>query len=190
VTTPPYPQYAGPPPPHQRRRPSGWWFVVGAGLVLAGVAIGVFLFVTTIQALNSTDAEVPADGRPHRVSVDTDGDRMVWVIDLQRPDCTIVDVETGDPVVATGNPIAEYTKTSDGEEWLGDYTIDPGSGDLEVTCQETGGPIQIGPAPQFGDFFGSIALAILIPLLLGGGGVLLLIVVGVLYATGAPRRTT
>lgn len=164
--------------------------MVGAGLVVAAVAIGVFLFVTTIQAFIHTDAEIPADGQPHRVSVDTDGDRMVWVIDVERPDCTIIDVETGDPVVATGNPIAEYTKSSDGEEWLGDYTIDPGSGDLEVTCQQTGGPIQIGPAPQFGDFFGSIALAIVVPLLLGGAGFLVLIVVGVLYATGRPRSTT
>ena len=56
-----------------------------------------------------------------------------------------------------------------------------------MACAETGGPIQIGPAPDFGSFFGGLAAGILLALLLGGGGFVLLIVLVILYATGRPR---
>ncbi len=88
----------------------------------------------------------------------------------------------------TGTPDATYTKSSGGDEWLGDRTFDPGSGELEVTCSEAGGPIQIGPAPDFGNFFGGLAIGIFLPFFLGGIGFLMLIVLGVLFATGRPRR--
>jgi hypothetical protein len=50
------------PPPPRRRRPSGWWFVVGGGLILAGIAIGVGLFVGTVKGFVKTEATVRADG--------------------------------------------------------------------------------------------------------------------------------
>ena len=157
-------------------------------MILAGVAVGVTVLVLTIKGFTETDATVPADGQPHQVSVDTNEERMVWIHDAEPPSCTIVDTETGDEVSYTGAPDATYTKSSGGGEWLGDRTFDPGSGELEVTCSEAGGPIQIGPAPDFGNFFGGLALGIFLPFFLGGIGFLLLIVLGVLFATGRPRR--
>jgi hypothetical protein len=82
---------------------------------------------------------------------------------------------------------AAYTKSSGRREWEGDATFDPGSGVLEVTCAQDGGPIQIGPAPEFGALVGGLAAGILIPLLFGVVGFVMLIVVAVLYATGRPR---
>jgi hypothetical protein len=93
---PPYGVPPGPPPPPRRRRPSGWWFVLGGGLVVAAVAAGIGLFVWTIGGLLSVDASVRADGRPHEVTVPTDGERFLWVRSGgERPSCTIVDLDTG-----------------------------------------------------------------------------------------------
>jgi hypothetical protein len=188
VTTPGYQPYGAPPPPPRRRRPSAWWFVLAAGLMVAGVAVGVTILVVTIKSFTETDATIDADGQQHRISVETDGDRMVWIDTDEPPSCTIIDVETGEEVRFTGSPDASYTKSSGSREWEGDETFDPGSGDLEVTCEEAGGPIQIGPAPEFKEFFGGIAIGIFVPFFLGGVGFLMLIVVGVLFATGRPRH--
>jgi hypothetical protein len=188
VSTPGYPPYGAPPPPQKRRRPSAWWFVLAVGLMVAGVAVGVTVLVLTIKGFTETDATIAADGQPHQVTVETDQERMVWVDDSEPASCTIVDTETGAEVSYTGSPDASYTKSTGGRDWEGDRTFEPGSGDLEVTCDESGGPIQIGPAPDFGDFFGGLALGIFLPFFLGGVGFLLLIVLAVLFATGRPRR--
>jgi hypothetical protein len=162
--------------------------VLAVGLMIAGLAIGVTVLVLTIKSFTETDATIAADGQPHTISVDTDRDRMVWVDDDEPPSCTIIDVETGQEVRYTGSPDASYTKSSGSRDWEGDETFDPGSGDLEITCDAAGGPIQIGPAPEFGEFFGGIALGIFLPFFLGGVGFLMLVVVGILFATGRPRR--
>ena len=188
MSTPAYRPYGAPPPPQRRRRPSAWWFVLAVGLMIVGIAVGVTVLVLTIKSFTETDATIPADGRPHSISVETDGDRMVWVDQDDPPTCTIVDVESGEEVRYTGSPDASYTRSSGTREWEGDETFDPGSGDLEVTCEEAGGPIQIGPAPEFKEFFGGIALGIFLPFFLGGVGFLMLIVVGILFATGRPRH--
>ncbi len=187
MTTPGYQPYGGPPPPPKRRRPSAWWFALAVGLMVAGIAVGVTILVITVKAFAATDATIPADGQSHEVSVDGGGERLVWIREVGAA-CTIVDVETREEVVYTGTPDATYTKSVNGSEWIGDRTFDPGSGELEVTCAETGGPIQIGPSPDFGDFFGGLVIGILLPFFLGGVGFLMLIVLGVLFATGRPRR--
>jgi hypothetical protein len=171
-----------------RRRPSAWWFLVAGLMMLAGVAIGVLLIVQAVRAFVDTDATIQPDGETHSIVVDTAQDRMVWIDAFDQPVCTIVDAETGDEVQQEGLSNAEYTKSSGSREWTGDTTFDPGSGRLEVTCEESGGPIQIGPAVEFGAFFGGLAAGILIPLVLGGGGFVLLILIGVLFATGRPRN--
>jgi hypothetical protein len=188
VSTPGSPQYGVPPPPQKRRRPSGWWFVLAVGLMVVGVAVGVTVLVLTIKSFTETDAKISADGRPHQVSVATDSERMIWVVENDQASCTIVDRETGAEVEYTGTPDASYTKSSDGSDWEGDQTFDPGSGQLEVTCTQDGGPIQIGPAPDFGDFFGGLAIGVFLPFFIGGVGFLMLIVVIVLFVTGSPRK--
>ena len=188
VSIPGYQPYAAPPPPPQRRRPSAWWFVLAVGLMVAGIAVGVTILVLTIKGFTETDATVPADGRLHSVSVEADEERMIWIDTSRPPDCSIVDTETGNEVRYTGTPDASYEKSSGGPNWAGDRTFDPGSGELAVTCEEAGGPIQIGPAPQFREFFGGIAIGIFVPFFLGGIGFLMLIVVVILFATGRPRN--
>ena len=156
--------------------------------MVVGVTVGVIVLVLTIKAFTETDATIDADGQSHRVSVETDQDRMVWVDPGDPASCTIVDTESGAEVEYTGTPDASYTKSSGGRDWEGDRTFDPGSGELEVTCDAAAGPIQIGPAPEFKEFFGGLAIGIFLPFFLGGVGFLMLIVVGVLFATGRPRH--
>jgi hypothetical protein len=191
----PHPGYGAPPgyplyqkPVPKRRRPSGWWFVAASLLIVVGLAIGVLLIAQIFLGFFSVDATIQGDGQTHEVTVKTDRDRMVWVDQNDdRPACTIVDKATGEEVRLEGIGNAAYTKSSGRRDWQGDATFDPGSGVLEVTCAQDGGPIQIGPAPEFGAPVGGLAAGILIPLLFGGAGFVMLIVVTVLYATGRPR---
>lgn len=182
---PVYPAYQKPVP--SRRRPSGWWFVVAGLMMVAGVAIGVLLIVQTVRAFVDVDATIEPDGETRSIVVDTDKDRMVWIHAFDQPVCSIVDADTGVEVRQKPLGNTEYTKSAGGREWTGDTTFDPGSGRLEVTCDASGGPIQIGPAVGFGSFFGGLAAGILIPLVLGGGGFVLLVLIAILYATGRPR---
>jgi hypothetical protein len=195
-TPPPYgvPQPGQPPvyPAYQksvpsRRRPSAWWFAVAGLLMLAGIAIGVLLIVQAVRTFTDVDATIQADGETHAVSVDADQDRMVWIHPSEPQRCVIMDAESGTPV-DLDDVSASYTKDVGSGEWEGSSRFDPGSGDLEITCEATGGEIQIGPAPEFGKFFGSLAAGIIIPILLGGGGFVLLILIAILYATGRPRN--
>lgn len=176
-----------PPPPPRRRRPSGWWFVLGGALIVAAVASGVGLLLWTLSGFLSTDASVAADGRAHLVSVPTDQDRMLWVHEYDAADCSVLDTTTGEEV-AYSSVGGSFTKSGGSGDWVADRRFDPGSGRLEVTCTEAGGPAEIGPAPRIGSFVGGIFATILVPLVLGMLGLLVLIVTGVLFATGAPRR--
>ena len=157
---------------------------------MGGIAIGVFLIVQAVAGFLETDATVEVDGRPHQVTVPTDGDRMLWVYEtVTEPTCKIVDTANDTPVDLE-SPTGTYTRDAGkGFQAMGLYTFDPGSGQLEVTC----GPavqsvVEIGPTPEFGKIFGSLAAAIIIPILLGGGGFVLLIVIAILFATGRPRN--
>jgi hypothetical protein len=154
---------------------------------VAALVIGVLLFVFTLKAVLETDANVSADGRPHSVTVGTDGDRMLWLEEGYGQQCAIVDEETGQPV-DTSPTGGDFNRSDGSGEWHGALKFDPGSGHLEVTCTNSEGAVLIGPAPQVAGFVGGILAAILVPLLLGGFGVVALIVTTVLFATGAPRK--
>lgn len=184
---PPYGVPLPPAAPVRRGRPSGWWFVLGGGLVVSAVAVGIGLFVWTISAFLSTDANIAADGAPHDVTVASDGDRMLWLEDGFGQRCEIVDRTTGESVVL--GPVGGSFSRSDGSgDWHGAARFDPGTGSLRVTCDPGEGAVLIGPAPRIGAFLGGIFATVLIPLGLGAVGVLILIVTTVLFATGAPRR--
>ncbi|GAB3782832.1 hypothetical protein GCM10027601_14060 [Nocardioides ungokensis] len=164
--------------------------MVGGGLVLAGLAIGVGLFVWTLRGFLDTEATVPADGRPHAVSVGTDGDRMLWGHDgvPNRADCLVRDRATGRNVVPS--PVGgSFSRSDSSGTWVGLLRFDAGSGRLEVTCTRSAGEeFQIGAAPDFAAFVGGILATVLVPLVLGGIGLVVLIVTGVLFATGGPRK--
>lgn len=189
---PPYGGYPNQPPPHpparpSKPRPSGWWFVLGGVLVGAAAIAGVVLFLWIFVSLFQTDAEVPADGAPYVVTVDTDGDRLLWKEDGIRQTCQIIDAGTGQPVEEDDFTGSFDRSDSDGA-WLGATEFDPGSGQLEVTC-EGGGSVLIGPAPELDSFLLGLVIAVVVPLGLGLLGLVVLIVTGVLWAT-RPRRTT
>ena len=175
------------PPGPGRPRPSGWWFVLGGGLLVAAVAVGIGLFVWTISGFLSTDATIPADGRPHTVTVSTDRDRMLWVHEYDAADCLIIDTASGREI-ALRSLGGSFTRSGGSGDWVGDGRFDPGSGRLEVACSESAGPAQIGPLPQLGSVVGGIFATILVPLALGGLGLVILVVAAVLFGTGAPRR--
>jgi hypothetical protein len=191
----------GTPPRPQRYRPSWAWFVVGAGLIVVGLAAGVALFVWTLSAFFSTDARVPADGQPHTVTVGTDGDRMLWRgDDVLDPACRIVDTANGRELRLrpVGADLSRDTPR-DGE-MVAAYRFAPGSGELEVTCtvqSDVGGDpdwqmtfgekVVIGPAPSIGSFVVGIVATIAVPGLLGVLGLATLIVTGVLWATRPAR---
>jgi hypothetical protein len=194
-----YPPGQSPLPP--KYRPSGWWFVVGGGLIVAAVVAGVGLFIWTLSAFFSTDATVAADGQTHQVTVETDGDRMLWRdVHVFDPDCSVVDARSGDQIEL--RPVtSQFTKDFGDGEWTAAYRFDPGSGDLEVRCgladsagtdsdwqRGWGQEVQIGPAPSIGGFVGGLIATIAVPSLLGLFGLATLIVTGVLWSTRPARR--
>lgn len=189
---PPYPQYAGPPtygragPVAKRRRPSAWWFAVGAAVLVLGVGMGVYGLVRTFAGTFTTEETIRADGQTQNITVGTDKDRMIWGEPGEPVQCSIVDSASGAEVTRSSLD-ASYTKSGGSGPWEGVARFDPGSGDLDVTCQSGASDIQIGPAADFGRVFGGTAAFILLIVLSGLVGVTMLIVVGILYATGRPR---
>jgi hypothetical protein len=178
-----------PPPVHQpppKPRPSGWWFVVGGGLMVVGLAVGVTAFVLLFRGIMATDASLPVDGVRHRVSVPTDGDRMIWAdTRYQRPECTVVDRASGAEIA-----LAPTSGDFERNDQKAIARFDPGSGDLDVTCEgDTATSVDIGPSPGTAGLVGGILLAVLAPLLLGGLGFVVVLVTGVLWSSRPPRPT-
>ena len=193
---PPQPPYGVPsgyppgrPPRPQKPRPSAWWFVAGILLLLAAAGAAVGLFIWTLSGFMETDASLAVDGQPHRVSVGTDGDRMLWLPGSDGR-CRVVDLATGAPVdlrVVGGS----YERSDSHGDLHGAFRFDPGSGRLAVACTTSTGPTGdeavIGPSPRIASFVVGILATILVPALLGLAGFVVLIVTGVLWATRPAR---
>ena len=85
-------------------------------------------FVWTLSAFFSTDATLPADGRPHQVSVDTDGERVLWRdASLLDPVCTVVDLAIDEPV-PLGPVGAQLTRDFGRGTFVAAYRFAPGLG--------------------------------------------------------------
>jgi hypothetical protein len=189
----PPPPYGGgwtpPPPKARRRRPSAWWFALGGAFIaasIASVAVGLVFFLSSVTGFLQVDATVANDGRPHDVSVPTDGRRMLWA-DGGVADCEIVDTETGS-AVTTSTVTGSFERSDSSGDWIGVARFDPGSGHLEVTCTAAGGRVQIGPAPKIAHFVLGLVVLVFVPVILGLIGLVALIITGVLWATGRPRH--
>jgi hypothetical protein len=176
------------PPEPPKARPSVIWFVVGALLLVAGVAAGIVLFVRIFDSgFLSVEARIPADGVAHQVTVDTDGDRYLWEQQYGAADCVVLDADSGGAIAL--EPVGgTVTRSVNGDAWQAVASFDPGSGRLSVTCSAAEGPAQIGPALVVGDFVLRILLAILVPLLLVGLGLTVLIGTAILWATRPARN--
>lgn len=183
-----------PPLPPTKPRPSAIWFAVGGFLLVLSVVVAIGLFIWTLSGFFETDARVAADGRPHEITVGTDGDRMLWKSDdVFDSGCRVVDLATEQqiPLRAAGG---SFTRSTGSGDWVGSYRFDPGSGHLIVTCKA--GPfdgdqlseVEIGPAPQIGNFVGGLVATIAIPTLIGLTGLAVLLVTGILWTTRPSRR--
>lgn len=180
-----------PPPVPAKVRPSGWWFALGGGLLVAAVASGIGLFVWTLSSFLGVDASVSADGDPHQVTIDHDGDLMLWVAEtVVPPECRVVDTATGTELQQR-DPTGEFRREVPGEgDWIG-FAVVPGAVEVEVTCSRLGTPseqVEIGPAPSLGSFGLGLLLTIAVPLVLGGLGLVVLLVTGILWSTRATTR--
>ncbi|HEY1116711.1 MAG TPA: hypothetical protein VGE43_03340 [Acidimicrobiales bacterium] len=179
------------PPRPVKYRPSAGWFVGGIVLILLAVAVAVGIFVWLLAGFLSSDATLRADGGPHRVSVGTDGDRMLWYEDPGTR-CDIIDVASGAGIELRRVTGSFERSDSDGD-LEGLYRFDPGSGDLEVTCSSPfsdlgeGGAVLIGPMPEIDNIVIGVLLAIGVPGLLGLAGLVMLIWTGVLWSLRPAR---
>lgn len=190
---------SGPPPGHHpgthpgapsgKPRPSGWWFALGGTLMVAALVGFVVMFVLVLRSLLSVEATVAVDGEPHQVSVESDGDRIVYVdSEAPRPSCEVVDTRTGEEI-SLGGVNGEISRSTGGTDWEGAWTFDPGSGELEITCtSEAGGSIEIAEAPRVGMVVGGIFLLIAIPLVVGFTGFIIVVITGILFVVRPPRR--
>jgi hypothetical protein len=159
---------------------------VGAALLVVAAIVGGGLLMTTVLGFLRTDVSVAADGEPHRVSVEVDGDRFLWVREGVGGDCSVRDEVTRREIDL--RPVeGSYTRTVNGVGWVAEARFDPGSGQLVVTCTGSLGWVQIGPATSIGSFVAGILGAILIPLVLAGAGLTVLLVTGILYLTRPAR---
>jgi hypothetical protein len=170
-----------------KTRPSAWWFAVGAGLLVAAVAVFVVVLVRTVSGFVAVDATVPADDRPHEVTWSGTERRMVWVRERDDASCTFTDPRTGAEVPQSPT-LASYSKTTGSTSWVGLQTFAGTAGAVRVVCDAASGPVQVGPAPSIRGFGGGIAVAVLALVLLGLAGLVVLVVTGVLFVSRPPRR--
>lgn len=185
---PPYgvPQSVQPPIPAPiKQRPSGWWFVLGGGLLAAGIVIFSSLMLFVVLRSVRTDVSVAADGTPHAVTVDSDQSQLVWAREGRNSDCSIIDRTTGAEVARSGLGATSYTKGS----YYGEYVFASGSGQLEITCNRSGSDILIGPEPSAALLVGGI-LGAIGSLLVLGLGVAVLIVTAIRFAKRPPAPRT
>ena len=174
----------------QKPRPSAWWFVVGLGIFLLSVIASIVLFSLLLVGFIASDATVHADGQPHRVSVSTDGDRMLWLADDDTR-CRVVDATTGREIAL--RPVGEsFERTDSGEDLDGVYRFSPGSGHLEVTCVPVAGSdadddfVLIGSVPELESFVVAVGLAIVLPGALALIGLVIVLWTGILWSLRPP----
>ena len=155
-------------------------------LVVLAVVVFVGMLVWTVQDLAHVDARVPADGRPHTVTVATDGDRMLLAdrATTRRP-CEVTD--PGGREIQQHDLLGDLTVTRDGREWSGLTRFAPGDGRIVVTCPATrgspAGEVLIARAVSPGSIILRIVGVVLLPMILGGLGLLWACILGVVILT-------
>ena len=176
------PPYAAPPPPRRPRPRIVWFFVGGALIVLAPLVFAGALF-TVLRPLTQEDAVFRADGVT-QVDLPAGEERALFNNGFSPADCAATDDETGAPIDL--RPVTgEFTYN----QWTAIARFDTGSGRLSFDCggESTTSELRIAQLPSTGGFIAGIAVGVVVPILLFLAGVITLIVVGIRYATGAPR---
>lgn len=164
--------------------------MLGPFVLFALAAAATTWFIMRSPGSFAGQADVLADGAPHLVSVDT-GERLMLYAKqgTSAPTCVVVDTANS-TTVDLSSVSGSQTRSFGSTTWVGIAEFDPGSGELEVTCQPAGGndsavvEIATPVATLLGGVFGGIGIGLAIGLV----GFIWLIVLFVKLVTGAPRR--
>ena len=183
---------AGPgalPPRPQKYRPSAGWLVLGLALFLTAVVVAVAMSIWLLVGLFDFDATVDADGQPHVVEVGTDRDRMLWM-DSTTQSCRVIDLQDGRPVELR-EVGGEYTRSDSEGDFEGLLRFSPGSGHLQITCVQTdggaSGTVLVSALPRLGSSVAAVAVAIIVPSVLGLVGFVIVMWTGILWSLRPPR---
>ena len=178
-------------PPHQappygaepvKYRPRARWFVIGAGLVLAAVALFVAALVAILGPLFHEDA-VFGSGEPHTINVPPHSERALYSDGDTGLTCSAVD-GTGAAL-----PLRLVTGSFRVNQWTAVFRFDTGDGEVTLDCSLTGdsSQVRVGELPSTGTFVVGLVVGILGPILLGLAGGLILVITFVRYLTRQPR---
>ncbi len=182
---PPY-QQPGQPPPYGaapvKYRPRARWFVIGAGLVLAAIALFVGALVAILGPLFHEDAVFPAS-EPHTINVPAHSQRALYSDGDSGLTCSAVD-GTG-----TALPLRLVTGDFTVNQWTAVFRFDTGDGEVTLDCSLTGdsSQVRVGELPSTGTFVIGLVVGILGPLVLGLAGVLILVITFIRSLTRQPR---
>ena len=107
--------------------------ITGIVCVVIGVALGITTLVLTLVAAFATDADIPLDGQPHTVSVESGDERLLFIHAGSGTSCTVVDPASGDqlPLDTVGPDI---TRNVNGVERVAAWEFTPTGDRVEVTC--------------------------------------------------------
>ena len=182
---PPY-QQPGQPPPYGaapvKYRPRARWFVIGAGLVLAAIALFVGALVAILGPLFHEDAVFPAS-EPHTINVPAHSQRALYSDGDSGLTCSAVD-GTG-----TALPLRLVTGDFTVNQWTAVFRFDTGDGEVTLDCSLTGdsSQVRVGELPSTGTFVIGLVVGILGPLVLGLAGGLILVITFIRSLTRQPR---
>ncbi len=161
-----------------KRKPSRWWYVVGVGLIAAGVvAMIAFIFLAVFQGVtvfkDGIEVSVP---RQVTIELPADDERMLYARPGADPACTFADA---DGSALPLEPSGSVSISINGDEWVGVGTFPTGSGHVELTCSGVSSEVRIGKVFGGASFVVTILLAVLTPIVLGFAGAIVLSVTGV-----------
>ena len=186
---PPYEQPYQPPnqaPPYGaapvKYRPRARWFVIGAGLVLAAIALFAAALVAILGPLFHEDAVFPAS-EPHTINVPAHSQRALYSDGDSGLTCSAVD---GTGAVL---PLRLVTGHFTVNQWTAVFRFDTGDGEVTLDCGLTGdaSQVRVGELPSTGTFVIGLVVGILGPLALGLAGALILVVTFIRHLTRQPR---
>ena len=189
MSQPPYPPHYPQQPPYgaptpRRKRPRVIWFFVAGGLLLLALVVFLTALFLVLRPLTQEDAVFTASESPYQVDLPADSERTLFTSNGFPVNCSATD--GSDRQIEFRRVGGEFTYN----EWTALYRFDTGDGNVTFDCTESppGMEIRIGQTPSTGGFVGGLLVGIIVPMILGLAGVVMLIVVGVLFATGEPRK--
>jgi hypothetical protein len=159
--------------------------------LLGAVALVVLAVVSVLGPLTQEDGVVTGDGEAQVLELPDSEPRLLMAPERRAGQvaCEARDPAGGQPL-AVGTPGASYSYGDPGGSWTGFAVVDPTSDSVELTCRGAGDEgVRVVAEPGAGAF-ASFAVMLVAGIGLGFLGFAGLVLVIVLYATGAPRRTT